>query len=193
MHLYAERDSLAFSQLTLLKTLQARGKRYRPLKKYARETMIINENSLTDLSKLPSEAHPPLKVTVLGGGPVGLRTALEMALLGHKVTVLEARNVCSRLNVLKLWEETTVDLDRIGLKQIDPDYSNKKSGRASTGRLQLSLLKACLLMGVEIKVDREYLQFDLTKLESECDVLLIATGFSHALRPVEGTSGRAPI
>ena len=182
MHLYAERDSLAFSQLTLLKTLQARGKRYRPLKKYARETMIINEDSLTDLKAITvADAPPPLKVTVLGGGPVGLRTALEMALLGHKVTVLEARNVCSRLNVLKLWEETTVDLDRIGLKQIDPDYSNKKSGRASTGRLQLSLLKACLLMGVEIKVDREYLQFDLTKLESECDVLLIATGFSHAL------------
>ena len=45
-----------------------------------------------------------------------------------------------------------VDLDRLGLKQIDQDYANKKQGRASTGRLQLSLLKACLLMGVEIQV-----------------------------------------
>ena len=185
LHLYAERDSVSFSQLTLLKTLHTRGKRYRPLRKYARDSIILDERSLADtelrMVMADASAHPPLKMTVLGGGPIGLRTALEMALLGHKVTVLEARDVCSRLNVLKLWEETTIDLDRIGLKQIDPDYANKQSGRASTSRLQLSLLKACLLQGVEIKIDRDFLKFDLTKLESECDVLLIATGFRHDL------------
>jgi hypothetical protein len=29
------------------------------------------------------------------------------------VTVLEARDKCTRLNVLKLWEETTIDLDHL--------------------------------------------------------------------------------
>ena len=42
------------------------------------------------------------------------------------MTVSEHRDQCSRLNVLKLWEETSIDLDALGLKAIDPDYCNKK-------------------------------------------------------------------
>lgn len=54
----------------------------------------------------------PLNVVVLGGGPIGLRAAAEMAMMGHRVTLLESRDGVSRLNVLKLWEETVIDLDR---------------------------------------------------------------------------------
>ena len=39
---------------------------------------------------------PPLHVLVLGGGPIGLRTACEMALLGHHVSLLESRDAVTR-------------------------------------------------------------------------------------------------
>ena len=46
-----------------------------------------------------------------GSGPVGLRAAVEMAMLGHQVTVWERRpGPCTRLNVLKLWDESVGDL-----------------------------------------------------------------------------------
>ena len=58
--------------------------------------------------------------------------AIEMALLGHKVTVLEGRDECRRLNVLKMWEETIGDLS--AWPATDPDYSNERDLRASTSR-----------------------------------------------------------
>ena len=91
----------------------------------------------------------------------------------------EARDTCSRLNVLKLWEETTIDLDRLGLKSVDADWSNKKQARASTARLQLSLLKVALLLGVHVNVDRTHAkEFELRRASDEgADVLIVATGF----------------
>ena len=125
------------------------------------------------------DVEPPLRVLVLGGGPIGLRAACEMALLGHKVTLLEARDGISRLNVLKLWEETTIDLDRLALKLIDMDWSNKKDARASTARLQLALMKVALLLGVNIGVDRAHLDFSLEHARAHgADVLFISTGFN---------------
>ena len=125
------------------------------------------------------EMEPPLSVVVLGGGPIGLRAACEMALLGHRVTLLEARDGISRLNVLKLWEETTIDLDRLALKLIDMDWSNKKDARASTARLQLALMKVALLLGVNIGVDRAHLDFSLGDARAlGADVLFVSTGFN---------------
>ena len=131
---------------------------------------------------LPPLSDAPLRVLVLGGGPIGLRSAIEMAMLGHKVTLLEARDGISRLNVLKLWEETTIDLDRLSLKLIDSEYSNKKASRASTARLQLALLKVALLMGVHLIVDRGFEDFDMrTAQQHAADVLVVATGFRQQL------------
>ena len=74
-------------------------------------------------------------------------------MMGHRVTLLESRDAVSRLNVLKLWEETVIDLDSLGLKHVDSAWSNKKEARASTARLQLALLKTALLLGVEVQVE----------------------------------------
>jgi hypothetical protein len=52
--------------------------------------------------------HPSgLAVCVVGSGPVGLRTAIELAMLGQEVTVIEkhlVERVDRRANVLKLWK-----------------------------------------------------------------------------------------
>ena len=45
------------------------------------------------------------RVLILGAGPMGLLAAVEMALLGHHVSVVEGRDKLNRLNVLKLWGE----------------------------------------------------------------------------------------
>ena len=55
-------------------------------------------------------------VAIVGAGPVGLRTAIELAFLGCRVEVLEARDGFSRLQVLHLWEWVEADLSSSALR-----------------------------------------------------------------------------
>ena len=57
-----------------------------------------------------------LKAVVIGAGPCGLRTAIELALLGAEVIVVEKRDSFSRNNVLHLWPFLIVDLKNLGAK-----------------------------------------------------------------------------
>lgn len=54
---------------------------------------------------------------IIGAGPCGLRTAIELALLGAKVVLLEKRDAFSRNNVLHLWPFTIQDLRGLGAKK----------------------------------------------------------------------------
>lgn len=54
---------------------------------------------------------------VIGAGPCGLRTAIELAMLGAKVVVVEKRNSFSRNNVLHLWPFLINDLRNLGAKK----------------------------------------------------------------------------
>lgn len=56
-------------------------------------------------------------VLVVGGGPCGLRMAIECLLLGCRVLVVEKRTSYSRNNVLHLWPFTITDLKRLGAKK----------------------------------------------------------------------------
>ena len=93
-----------------------------------------------------------LRILILGGGPIGLRCAIELALLGHAVLVIEGREDFTRLNVLKLWKWAVEDLKRLGVKAVDP----KSLGAAhpwhmGTTRMQHALLKIALLLGVRFQ------------------------------------------
>lgn len=67
------------------------------------------------LTFMPSSAS--LQCLIIGGGPCGLRTAIELALLGCKVVVIEKRDTFSRNNVLHLWPFTIHDLRGLGAKK----------------------------------------------------------------------------
>ena len=56
------------------------------------------------------------RVLIVGGGPVGLRSAIEAALLGAEVDVVEKRTQFSRNNCLHLWPFVVTDLRNIGAK-----------------------------------------------------------------------------
>lgn len=54
---------------------------------------------------------------IIGAGPCGLRTAIDLSLLGAKVVVIEKRDAFSRNNVLHLWPFTIHDLRGLGAKK----------------------------------------------------------------------------
>lgn len=76
---------------------------------------------------VPFTAPVPRQCLVVGAGPCGLRAAIELALLGARVVLLEKRDSFSRNNVLHLWPFTIHDLRALGAK--------KFYGRFCTGTL----------------------------------------------------------
>lgn len=54
---------------------------------------------------------------IIGAGPCGLRTAVELSFMGARVVLLEKRDSFSRNNVLHLWPFTIHDLRGLGAKK----------------------------------------------------------------------------
>ncbi len=51
-----------------------------------------------------------MKVLVIGAGPCGLRTAIDVQMMGAQTVIVERRNAFTRNNVLKLWKFLMDDL-----------------------------------------------------------------------------------
>ncbi|XP_061627404.1 F-actin-monooxygenase mical1 isoform X1 [Phyllopteryx taeniolatus] len=96
------------------------------------------------------------KCLILGAGPCGLRTAIELSLLGARVVVLEKRETFSRNNVLHLWPFTICDLRGLGAKKFYGKFCTSSLDHISIRQLQLILLKMSLLLGVEIHTGVEF-------------------------------------
>uniref|UniRef100_A0A672IL86 Molecule interacting with CasL protein 1 n=1 Tax=Salarias fasciatus TaxID=181472 RepID=A0A672IL86_SALFA len=96
------------------------------------------------------------KCLVLGAGPCGLRVAIELALLGAQVVVLEKRESFSRNNVLHLWPYTICDLRGLGAKKFYGKFCSGSLDHISIRQLQLILLKVSLLLGVEVNTGVEF-------------------------------------
>ncbi|KAF6115029.1 microtubule associated monooxygenase, calponin and LIM domain containing 1 [Phyllostomus discolor] len=90
------------------------------------------------------------KCLVVGAGPCGLRAAVELALLGARVVLVEKRTKFSRHNVLHLWPFTIHDLRALGAKKFFGRFCTGTLDHISIRQLQLLLLKVALLLGVEI-------------------------------------------
>nr|XP_055047038.1 protein-methionine sulfoxide oxidase mical3b isoform X15 [Misgurnus anguillicaudatus] len=93
---------------------------------------------------------------IIGAGPCGLRTAIELGFLGARVVLVEKRDAFSRNNVLHLWPFTIQDLRGLGAKKFYGKFCAGAIDHISIRQLQLMLLKVALLLGVEIHVNVEF-------------------------------------
>ncbi|XP_060694990.1 F-actin-monooxygenase MICAL2 isoform X4 [Hemiscyllium ocellatum] len=95
---------------------------------------------------------------IIGAGPCGLRTSIELAFLGCKVVVIEKRETFARNNVLHLWPYTIHDLRSLAAKKFYGKFCAGAIDHISIRQLQLILVKVALLLGVEIQVNVEFVQ-----------------------------------
>ncbi|KAM3838026.1 F-actin-monooxygenase mical2b-like, partial [Diretmus argenteus] len=118
---------------------------------------------------------------IIGGGPCGLRTAIELALMGAKVVVIEKRDSFSRNNVLHLWPYTIHDLRGLGAKKFCGKFCAGAIDHISIQQLQLILLKVALIVGVEFHINVEFVKL----LEPPEDQANQAVGWRGAIRPAD--------
>nr|CDS18985.1 protein MICAL 3 [Echinococcus granulosus] len=91
-----------------------------------------------------------IQVLVVGCGPCGLRCAIELALLGANVVIIDKRTSFSRNNVLHLWPYLISDLKSLGAKSFFGKFCAGSIDHISIRTLQCILLKVALLFGVQV-------------------------------------------
>ncbi|XP_051997293.1 F-actin-monooxygenase mical2b-like isoform X3 [Xyrauchen texanus] len=121
------------------------------------------------------------KCLIIGGGPCGLRTAIELALLGVKVVVIEKRDTFSRNNVLHLWPFTIHDLRGLGAKKFYGKFCAGAIDHISIRQLQLMLLKIALVLGVEFHVNVEFVKLVEPSEDRENE----GSGWRAEIRPAD--------
>ena len=90
-----------------------------------------------------------VKAVVVGSGPVGLRGAIELALMGADVTIIEMRNAFPRLNILHLWDWACDDLADLGFTRAQL-FGPGGNNHISTRTMQTNLTRLALILGVRI-------------------------------------------
>lgn len=109
-------------------------------------------------------ASQPMRAVVIGAGPSGLRSAIELRLLGASVVVVERRERFSRLNRLHLWRWCGEELKALGARCLEPPPTDFGADpdllHIGIGELQTLLLKTALLLGVQVLLGTEYLGVD---------------------------------
>ncbi|XP_060894118.1 F-actin-monooxygenase mical2b isoform X5 [Labrus mixtus] len=121
------------------------------------------------------------KCLIIGGGPCGLRTAIELALMGARVVVIEKRDSFSRNNVLHLWPYTIHDLRGLGAKKFYGKFCAGAIDHISIQQLQLILLKVALIVAVEFHINVEFDKL----LEPPEDQENEGIGWRAAIRPAD--------
>ncbi|KAL2087369.1 hypothetical protein ACEWY4_016197 [Coilia grayii] len=151
----------AFEQVCLLLGLQSGPRLYhtlRPRLDYwrARALWTRLDKRATHTLYQRGQACANTTCLIIGAGPCGLRTAIELALLGARVLLVEKRDSFSRNNVLHLWPCTIHDLRGLGAKKLYGQFCAGSIDHISIRQLQLILLKVALLLGVEVHVNVEF-------------------------------------
>jgi hypothetical protein len=144
-------------------TLQRRGPAYR------------EGDSLNLGMPNPNPHIAPQRVLVVGGGPVGLRLAIELKLGGHDVTVFEKRRevrgddnelqtlgFTNRINRPHVFNFLRNDLERLNgrnwmsSKMCYPVFTQGDTASIGIDELQMLLLKNALLLGVSFHLGASF-------------------------------------
>jgi len=115
------------------------------------------------------------KVLVVGGGPIGIRMAIELVMGGHKVTLVEKRRevrddagnlkslgFTNRINRPHMWPFVRNDLQKLNGKNIlstkaaYPVFTEPDTMSIGIDEIQLLLLKNALFLGVDIRLGVGY-------------------------------------
>jgi len=124
----------------------------------------------------PNPNITPLKCLVVGGGPVGFRLAIELALGGHRVVQVEKRRevrdpetgvyttlgFTNRVNRPHINNFCRNDLDRLNgrkwmsSKMAFPVFTNLQTSSIGIDECQILLMKSALLLGVEFRLGVAY-------------------------------------
>uniref|UniRef100_A0A3Q1FX13 Uncharacterized protein n=1 Tax=Acanthochromis polyacanthus TaxID=80966 RepID=A0A3Q1FX13_9TELE len=134
---------------------------YRPIKRrlnYWRANALWTklDRRAAQMEYLRARACSNTTCVIIGAGPCGLRTAVELSFMGARVVLLEKRDSFSRNNVLHLWPFTIHDLRGLGAKKFYGKFCAGSIDHISIRQLQLVLLKVALLLGVEVHVNVEF-------------------------------------
>ena len=103
----------------------------------------------TSHAPLRAQLKQPSQIVISGAGPCGLRAAIDGALCGHLVQVVELREQCSRHNILKTWQNTIDDMMNLGIASFVTGFKPHGHLHLGTRELQLCLLKDALMFGAE--------------------------------------------
>jgi len=124
----------------------------------------------------PNPDIVPLKCLVVGGGPVGIRLAIELALGGHRVVLWEKRReiidpesgkfksvgFTNRVNRPHINNFCRNDLDRLNgrnfmtAKMCYPVFTNAHTSSIGIDESQMLLMKTALMIGVDFRLGVGY-------------------------------------
>ncbi|KAK3262077.1 hypothetical protein CYMTET_29049 [Cymbomonas tetramitiformis] len=93
-----------------------------------------------------------LKVLVVGAGPAGLRTAIDLIMQGAEVLVVEKRPYLTRNNVLHLWKSTVQEGIELGMKFFYKKFCAGGMDHISIRRVQINLTKVFLILGGQLQL-----------------------------------------
>lgn len=127
------------------------------------------------------------KVLVVGGGPIGLRSAIELVMAGHLVTLVEKRReirdedgslkqlgFTNRINRPHMWPFVRNDLGKLNGKDLlsrgaaYPVFTEPETSSIGIDELQILLLKNALLLGVNVKLGVGYKNAKIVMDDETC-------------------------
>eukprot|EP01052_Picozoa_sp_SAG31_P005707 SAG31_NODE_255_length_19039_cov_83.461774_13_plen_639_part_00 len=135
--------------------------------------------------KCSLEGH---RAIVIGAGPIGLRCAVELAMCGAQVTLVEQRRSFTRANILKLWPFFVHDMRNLGAKIFFPQFCTGALMHIGTKRCAcLQALYVSTAIGVNICLSYRFLLFVLTRLQQILlkDALLLGVDVQYGLEFME--------